>query len=204
VILASDAAVGRQFAAFSFTAVAISSRGTPDDPLASGVLFSFALFAMLAAAGFLCGLTSSVLADVMNRQLTMTQTKDEGTSHEFAEEFGGWLRLIGGLNAFAGMFLATATFHFLMAIFDVSPGAVLPLGAIWLIGGSVCIESFRASFSYWSMLELSSDIGEFIDRPDQVSPSPVTGTIQQIGRYCIALWKKRFPQKDKEKDNKSQ
>jgi hypothetical protein len=185
-MLVSDAMVGRQFAAFSFTAVAISSKGADPTQL-GGALFSFAVFSIISAAGFLCGLTSSVLADVMQRRLTMTQTKEEGTSHEF----GFWLRLIGGLNAFAGMFLATATFHFLLSIFNVSPVAVLPLAAIWMIGGSVCIESFSASFSYWSMTELSSDIGALVHRPDQVSPSPVTGTIQQIARYFISKFRRK-------------
>lgn len=108
-ILTSDIALGQQFAAFSFTAVAISSKGTSLGPgsdavSASGVRFSFGLFGLLAASGFLCGLTSSILADFMLRKIALTQTKDERTSHEFAAEFGFYLRVTGGLNGFAGMY----------------------------------------------------------------------------------------------------
>lgn len=108
-ILNSDGALGRQFAAFSFTAVAISSKGTSLGPgseavAASGVRFSFGLFGLLAASGFLCGLTSSLLADFMLRKLNLTQTKEDKTSHEFADEFGFYLRMNGGLNGFAGRY----------------------------------------------------------------------------------------------------
>jgi hypothetical protein len=110
VILTSDCLLGMQFAGFSFTAIAISSRGitlgqVEIDPAAK---FSFGLFGLLSAAGFICALTSAVLSDLMRRQLNLTQTKEENRGHGFASYFGGFLRLNGGLNGFAGMFLATA------------------------------------------------------------------------------------------------
>lgn len=81
-----------------------------------------------------------------------------------------------------GMFLATAIFHFLLSIFGVSPAAAIPLAAIWLLGGSVLMESFLASFAFWSLNEVFEDLGEFVESPDLQSPSPVTGTIQILYR----------------------
>lgn len=191
-ILNSDSALGKQFAAFSFTAVAISSRGAAlgASDLAPGVQFSFSVFSLLGAAGFLCGLTSSVMADLMLRQLSMTQTKEENTGHYFAAQFGSFLRLNGGLNGFAACFLATAVFHFMVSIFQVSLWVALPLGALWLVGGSVAVESFLASYSYWQLSEVFDDLGEVVEPPILQSPSPVTGSIQIVARHVRRIWNK--------------
>jgi uncharacterized membrane protein len=149
----------------------------------AGARFSFSVFAVLAACGFLCGLTGQLLADRMIRLIAMTQTKEEGTAHEFAAEFGGYFRIIGGLIGFAGMFLSTAVFHFLFSIFQVSLAIALPLAIVWMLASSVVLESFLASFSYWSLNEVFEDLGELVDHPELNSPSPVTGTIQRLSRW---------------------
>lgn len=199
-ILSNDLVLGRQFAAFSFTAVAISSKGTSlgkqTEETVAGEQFSFALFGLLSAAGFLSGLTSSVLADLIHRQISMTQTKEDGTAHEFAAEFGYYMRVIGGLNGFAGMFLATAVFHFLISIFRVSVAAVLPVAIVWLLGSAVIFESFQASFSYWTLTEVFDDLGEIVDRPDMLSPSPVTGSLQRAGRFLVSASNRLIPKRE--------
>lgn len=81
------------------------------------------------------------------------------------------------------MFLATAIFHFLLSIFRVSPVAAVLLAAIWLLAGSVLMESFIASFTYWSLNEVFDDLGEFVDPPDRQSPNPVTGSMQMFFRW---------------------
>jgi hypothetical protein len=180
--------------------VSLGSRDSSSlDP---GVRFSFGLFGMLSAAGFLCGLTSAILSDLMHRQLCLTQTKEESTSHGFASHFASFLRLNGGLNGFAGMFLATAVrgafsvsrpidgrvdterpdtdtfptlrvfwlpqiFHFLVSIFQVSPWAALPLGAVWLIGGSgeFRLHSRSVDAKRWAGLPLTSEVFTVLSRP---------------------------------------
>jgi hypothetical protein len=109
MLLSTDSVLGRQFAAFSFTAIAISSRSVAKTGDATqSPYFAYGVFSMLSSAGFLCGLTSSILADMMRRQLSLTQTREENTGHIFAQKFATYIRLISGLNGFAGMFLATA------------------------------------------------------------------------------------------------
>jgi hypothetical protein len=104
VILSTDSALGKQFAGFSFTAVALASRGASlgSTGLTPGALFSFGLFGVLASGGLICGLTSSYLSDLILRQLSLTQTKEDGNGHHFAAQFGSFIRLNGGLNGFAG------------------------------------------------------------------------------------------------------
>jgi hypothetical protein len=194
LLLKNDQALGSQFAIFSFTGVSMSAAGSTLNNASER--FSFAVFAVLAAAGFLCGITCSVLSGMLLRQISLTQTKEEGTAHEFSEEFGFYLRMIGGLNSFAGIFIATAIFHFLLSIFQVTPAIALPLGAIWIVTGSVLLESFMASFSYWSLNEVFEDLGELVEPPEMNSPSPVTGTLQQI----IRLFNKCILRRDRNKD----
>jgi hypothetical protein len=181
LLLKNDQALGSQFAIFAFTGVSMSAAGSTLDKASER--FSFAVFAVVAAAGFLCGITCSVLSGMLLRQISLTQTKEDGTAHEFSEEFGHYLRMVGGLNSFAGIFIATAVFHFLLSIFQVTPAIALPLGALWIVAGSVLLESFMASFSYWSLKEVFEDLGELVEPPEVNSPSPVTGTLQHIGRW---------------------
>lgn len=44
------------------------------------------------------------------------------------------------------------------------------------------MESFLASFAFWSLKEVFEDLGEFVDSPEFHSPSPVTGTVQILYR----------------------
>lgn len=79
VTLESDREMGRSLAAFAFTSLAISSRGVPlssSDSFYLAGQFSFSIFGMLAASGFLCGLTAAVFADIMLRQFALTNTKE--------------------------------------------------------------------------------------------------------------------------------
>lgn len=96
-LLQTDSTLGREIAAFSFTSLAISSRGVPSpDALAGGALapalrgaqVSFAIFALLAALAFVSGMMSAILADLIVRQLSFTQVKSEGTAHLFVDRFG--------------------------------------------------------------------------------------------------------------------
>jgi hypothetical protein len=185
LILQSDGTFGSQFASFSFAAISLSSRGAAvaTSTVNQGARFSFSVFAVLAACGFLCGLTGQLLADRMLRLIALTQTKEEGTAHEFAVQFGVYFRIIGGLIGFAGMFLSTAVFHFLFSIFQVSLAVALPMAVVWMVASSVVLESFLASFSYWSLNEVFEDLGEIVERPELNSPSPVTGTIQRMSRW---------------------
>jgi hypothetical protein len=194
LLLRNDQALGSQFAIFSFTGVSMSAAGSTLNNASER--FSFAVFAVLAASGFLCGITCSILSGMLLRQISLTQTKEEGTAHEFSEEFGFYLRMVGGLNSFAGIFIATAIFHFLLSIFQVTPAIALPLGAVWIVAGSVLLESFMASFSYWSLNEVFEDLGELVEPPEMNSPSPVTGTLQQIIRWVNKSILRRGQNKD--------
>lgn len=51
----------------------------------------------------------------------------------------------------------------------------------------VAIESFLASYAYWQLTEVFSDLGETVDPPIQLSPSPVTGSIQIVIRRVRKL-----------------
>lgn len=56
------------------------------------------------------------------------------------------MRMVGGFNSAAGLFLATAIMHFLLSVFRVSPVAALPLGAAWLLLGTGITEAFFCKF----------------------------------------------------------
>lgn len=64
----------------------------------------------------------------------------------------------------------------------MSPYAALPLGILWLIGGSLVVEAFISCYAYWQLSEVFDDIGETVDPPILQSPSPVTGILQIIRR----------------------
>lgn len=137
---------------------------------------------------------TAILSDLIVRQMAFTQVKTEGTTHAFVKKFGFFIRALGSLNSCAGMSLFTGVVVLLLSIFRVHPVAVFPLGAAWLILGSVTIESFFTKFHFWNMSEIIHDVGNVIDDPDLQSPSPVAGTIQHIVRR-IKKWIRRSKEK---------
>lgn len=188
--LQTDSSLGRQFAAFSFAAIAVASRavqapGQAPTPASNAALrsafesslFSFGIFSYLGALTFVCGLTSAILADLILRQMAFTQISREGTAHGFIRRFGFFIRVVGGLNSTAGMFLSTAVLHFLLSIFKVHPAAVLPLSFAWLLLGTMVVESFFSNYHFWRMSEILDDV-TLIAEPDVRSPSPMTGVMQ--------------------------
>lgn len=185
VMLTSDSVLGRQYAAFSFAAIAVASRGVPavgatgagGTNEAQLTQFNFGIFSFLGALAFVSGLTSAVLADLILRQMSFTEISREGTAHGFVQRFGFFIRVVGGVNSSAGMFLSTAVLHFLISIFKVSPFAVMALGAAWLILGTMVSESFFSNFHFWRMSEILDDVNH-IAEPDVRSPSPLTGALQ--------------------------
>lgn len=199
VMLTSDSVLGRQYAAFSFAAIAVASRGVPpvgevaaravvgaaqtaaQKALVQATLdqFNFGIFSFLGALAFVSGLTSAVLADLILRQMSFTEISREGTAHGFVQRFGFFIRVVGGVNSSAGMFLSTAVLHFLISIFKVSPFAVMLLGATWLILGTMVSESFFSNFHFWRMSEILDDVNH-ISEPDVRSPSPLTGALQFV------------------------
>ncbi len=158
--LSTDSTLGRQYAAFSFAAIAVSSRGAPlDSSLEAIASFNFGIFAFLACLTFVCGLTSAVLADQILRQMTFSDISRDGTAHLFANRFGFFIRVVGSLNSLAGMFLSTAILHFLLRIFKVNAYCVILLATVWLVTGSVSfscrsIYIFSLSEGYSTNLEL--------------------------------------------------
>lgn len=70
----------------------------------------------------------------------------------------------------------------MLTIYLVPPFATLPLGLVWLIGGSISVESFLASNAYWSLSEVFDEIDDVVDMPTRLSPSPMTGIVQVISR----------------------
>lgn len=184
VMLTSDSVLGRQYAAFSFAAIAVASRGVPAVGVTGSLTnaakltqFNFGIFSFLGALAFVSGLTSAVLADLILRQMSFTEISREGTAHGFVQRFGFFIRVVGGVNSSAGMFLSTAVLHFLISIFKVSPFAVMALGAAWLILGTMVSESFFSNFHFWRMSEILDDVNH-IAEPDVRSPSPLTGALQ--------------------------
>lgn len=134
---------------------------------------------------------SAILSDLIVRQMAFTQVKTEGTTHAFVKKFGFFIRAVGSLNSYAGMSLFTGVVVLLLSIFRVHPVAVFPLGAGWLILGSVTIESFFTKFHFWNMSEIIHDVGDVIDDPDIQSPSPVAGSLQHVVRR-VRNWIRRL------------
>jgi hypothetical protein len=193
--LNSDIGLGQIFASFSFIGVSISSQGarlTGDTLAERHVRFAFSLFSLVSSTGFLSALLASVLAQLVKRQLSLTQTKEDHTAHEFAGRFGLYIRLIGGLNTFAAVFLATALFHFLLSIYRVSAGITLTIGVLWVIGGALVIETFFSRFGRWTLQEIMEDLGEVVDSPTmKLSSSPVTGSLQIASGFIVGLLSRR-------------
>ena len=211
--LSTDSTLGRQYAAFSFAAIAVSSRGSSVGSTLKDIeLFNFGIFAFLACLTFVCGLTSAVLADQIMRQMTFSDINREGTAHLFANRFGFFIRAVGSLNLLAGMFLSTAILHFLLRIFKVNPYCVVGVGAVWLVTGSVSIshavsidsfqftnlfsqmavESFFANYMFWRVVEVLDSV-TFITAPDSLSPSPLIGALQ----FLMAQVRRLFGSKEK-------
>eukprot|EP00171_Calliarthron_tuberculosum_P008617 IDg8617t1 len=213
IMLQTDSTLGRQYAAFSFAAIAVASRGVPTittatqpaatasvtAAVASAILeqearkrllqFNFGIFSFLGALTFVAGLTAAVLSDLILRQMSFTQISREGTAHFFANRFGFFIRVVGGLNSSAGMFLSTSVLHFLLNIFKVNPFAVIILGGAWLILGTMVMDSFFSNYHFWRMSEILDDV-TLIAEPDVTSPSPITGVLQ----LCMAQIRKvRLP-----------
>lgn len=158
--LTSDQGLGQVFASFSFVAISISSQGAKLNMTATAIernaRFAFSLFSLLSASSFLCAILATVLSQLVKRQLTLTQTKEDHTAHEFAGRFGLYIRLVGGLNSFAAIFLATAIFHFLLSIYRVHVGLAVVLASCWVIGGTLAVETFTSKFGLWTLAEVRS------------------------------------------------
>lgn len=153
--------------------------------------FAFTLFSLLSVSSFLCALMATVLSQLVKRQLSLTQTQEDHTAHEFAARFGLYIRLTGGLNSFAGIFFATAIFHFLLSIYNVPLYLALMLAMVWLIGGTLVIESFISMFGHWTLAEVFDDLGEVVDSPTvYLSSSPVTGSLQIAGLVVMGIFRK--------------
>lgn len=212
IILQTDSTLGRQYAAFSFAAIAVASRGVPTiatvTPAANVAnaaeltvkrlaQFNFGMFSFLGALTFVSGLTAAVLSDLILRQMSFTQISREGTAHFFAKRFGFFIRVVGGLNSSAGMFLCTSVIHFLLNIFKVNPFAVIVLAAAWLILGTMVMDAFFSNYHFWRMSEILDDV-TLIAEPDVLSPSPITGVLQFI---MAQLRKIRLP-RSKRRDSK--
>jgi hypothetical protein len=180
--LVSDQTLSQCFASFSFVTVSISSQGARLAAVTvaeKSLKFAFSLFSLLAAMGFLCGLMATVLAEILKRQLSLTQTKEDHTAHEFAGKFGLYIRFIGGLTSFGGIFFATAIFHFMHSIYRVRWYIVGMLQLLWLVGGTVIGEIFISEFGQWTLEEVMEDLGEVVNSPTmQLSQSPIIGSLK--------------------------
>lgn len=206
-MLGTDSTLGRQYSAFSFAAIAVSSRGVPASTIVANTanptpdqlkekfladlgMFNFGIFSFLGGLAFISGITAAILADSILRQMAFSNIKSN--THFFAIRFGFFIRVVGSLNSLAGMFLSSALMHFLLSIFKVNIFAVLILSATWLICGTMCMESFFSNYHFWRMSECLDDIS-LIAEPDVLSPSPLIGSLQYAMRQLRRLRGKNVP-----------